>query len=87
MAGPPRIDRAGLPLRSQISERLGRPRKRGSPESAASGRDAPRAEPMTVMMHSKFAQTQQNLPEIPATPTRADGRGATAENEALHDES
>lgn len=45
--------------------------------------DARRAEQLTAMMHSKFAQVQQSLPEIPSTTTRADGRVMTSENEAM----
>ncbi|WP_234031374.1 relaxase/mobilization nuclease domain-containing protein [Mycetocola zhujimingii] len=45
--------------------------------------DARRAEQMTAMMRSKFAQVQQSLPEISATTPRTDGRVMTSENEAL----
>lgn len=49
---------------------------------AAAG-DVRRAEQMTVMMHTKFAQVQQSMPEIPAAPARAGDRVMSSENEAL----
>jgi hypothetical protein len=45
--------------------------------------DARRAEQMTAMMRSKFAQVQQSLPEISTTTTWTDGRVMTSENEAM----
>ncbi|GHD45978.1 hypothetical protein GCM10008097_15500 [Mycetocola manganoxydans] len=45
--------------------------------------DARRAEQMTEMMRSKFAQVQQSLPEISATTTRTDGRVMASENEVM----
>ena len=53
---------------------------------AAAG-DARRAEQLTAMMHEKFAQIQQRLPEIPlkqnGPETRTETRTVTSENETM----
>ena len=53
---------------------------------AAAG-DARRAEQLTAMMHEKFAQVQQRLPEIPlkqnGPETHTETRTVTSENETM----
>ena len=49
---------------------------------AAAG-DARRAEQLTAMMHEKFAQVQQQLPEIPLKQNGSKTRTVTSENETM----
>ena len=49
---------------------------------AAAG-DARRAEQLTAMMHEKFAQVQQQLPEIPSKQNGPETRTVTSENETM----
>lgn len=44
---------------------------------------AKRAEQLTAMMHTKFAEVQQNLPEIQTATTPRSDRVVTSENEAM----
>ena len=45
--------------------------------------DARRAEQLTAMMHEKFAQVQQQLPEIPSKQNGPETRTVTSENETM----
>lgn len=49
---------------------------------AAAG-DVRRAEQLTAMMHEKFAQVQQQLPEIPSKQNGPETRTVTSENETM----
>lgn len=49
---------------------------------AAAG-DARRAEQLTAMMHEKFAQVQQRMPEIPSKQNGPETRTVTSENETM----
>ena len=49
---------------------------------AAAG-DARRAEQLTAMMHEKFAQVQQRMPEAPSKQNGPEARTVTSENETM----
>ena len=49
---------------------------------AAAG-DARRVEQLTAMMHEKFAQVQQRMPEIPSKQNGPETRTVTSENETM----